>query len=136
MYEAIAQVPAETQIKLVQSHSNFASKLGLQPQKGKEDDYESVQKVRDWLNSTEKNLLMVFNNVVDAELLDLNWPATPWASIIIITTRSPSVAAAKGRTLLDLKKFNLDAGEKVLHSLTGIEPATNEERKALGLSYL
>lgn len=74
----------------------------------------------------DKHILLVFDNVTDAELLEPIWPATTKASIII-TTRSPSVAAAKGMSLLDL---NLDTGEQVLHSLTGIDPSTDEERDA------
>jgi predicted ATPase len=129
LYEAIAWIPAETQIKLVQALSNFASKLGLQSHEGNEDDYQSVHQVRDWLNTTDKQILLVFDNVSDAKLLEQVWPATTKASILI-TTRSPSVAASKVTTLLSLKKFDLETGDQVLHSLTGTEPNTEEEKDA------
>ncbi len=86
-----------------------------------------MQKVRDWLNTTDKHFLLVFDNVADAQLLEQIWPASSKASILI-TTGSLSVAAAKGTTLLNLKKFDLKARDQVLHLLTGMDHATDEEK--------
>jgi predicted ATPase len=128
-FDAIAWIPAETQIKLVQALSRFAAKLGLQSHEGNEDDYQSVKKVRDWLNTTDKNFLLVFDNVTDGKILDQIWPATEKASILI-TTRSPAVAAYKAIKLLNLQKFDLETGENVLRLLTGTNPVTDEEKDA------
>lgn len=69
VYDVIACIPAETQIKIVQALSQLAVKLGL-IEDGAQDDYRSVQKVRDWLNTTDTALLLIFDNVDDDSLLE------------------------------------------------------------------
>lgn len=53
VYDVIAWIPAENQIKLVQALSSLANKLGLAGGSN-EDDYQNVAKVRDWFNTAGK----------------------------------------------------------------------------------
>lgn len=125
-YNIIIWVPAETQIKIVQSLSSFAAKLDLSTQGGQEDDYQSVQKLRDWLNKTDDPFLLVFDNVEDADLLEQIWPSNAKASIII-TTRSHSIASRRANNVLALECFGDDVGSRVLYALAGKQPATDDD---------
>ncbi|KAK0702012.1 tpr repeat-containing protein [Lasiosphaeria miniovina] len=124
-YEIIAWISAETQIKLVQTLSGLANKLGLVEGSG-EDDYQNVQRVRDWLNSAKKPFLLIFDNVDKIELLDQIWPASNKGSIII-TTRSPSQASKRTTITLAVESFSAETRTNVLKSLTGMEPMGQEE---------
>lgn len=130
VYEMIAWIPAETEIKLVQGLSRLASKLELTDGTS-EDHNQSVQKVRDWLNTAKKPFLVIFDNVDKIELLDQIWPASNKGSIII-TTRSPSLASKRVTTTMALGCFSAEVGKDVLRSMTGIEPADDDNEAALG----
>jgi hypothetical protein len=130
VYEVIAWIPAETQIKLVQAVSSLAKKLGL-ADGANEDDYQNVGKVRDWLNTAGKPFLLIFDNVDKVGILDQIWPASSHGSIII-TSRSPSQAAGRVTTTMALGSFSAEAGKDVLRSLTGLDPADEEEETAAG----
>ncbi|KAJ6447148.1 coxI translation protein CYA5 [Purpureocillium lavendulum] len=126
-YEVIAWIPAENQIKIVQALSHLATKLGLSSEG--EDDHQSVQKIRDWLNSAEKPFLLIFDNVEDADILDQIWPATSNASVLL-TTRSPSVSSRRSTKILQLDCFDDDGGREVLFSLTGSPPSDENDMMA------
>ncbi|KKO99275.1 hypothetical protein THAR02_08625 [Trichoderma harzianum] len=130
VYEMIAWIPAETEITLVQGLSRLASKLELTDGTS-EDDNQSVQKVKDWLNTAKKPFLVIFDNVDKIELLDQIWPASDKGSIII-TTRSPSLASKRVATTMALGCFSAEVGKDVLRSMTGIEPADDDNEAALG----
>lgn len=128
VYEVIAWISAETQIKLVQSLSTLANKLGL-VDGATEDDYQNIGKVRDWLNTADRPYLLVFDNVDKIDLLDQIWPASSRGSIII-TSRSPSQIARRVNTTITLGSFSVEDGREVLQSLTGISPANGKEEAA------
>lgn len=127
-YDLIAWITAETQIKLVQNLSALARDMGLVP-KEDEGEYQCVQKVRDWLNSSGHSFLLVFDNVDNLQLLDQIWPASDKGSIII-TTRSPAVASGKTTKTLSLGCFPDDVGKDVLVSLAGTTPTGKEDEIA------
>ncbi|KAI0861638.1 hypothetical protein F4860DRAFT_475715 [Xylaria cubensis] len=129
MFDIIIWIPAETQIKIIQTLARYAAKLGLSSEESKEDDYQSVQKLRDWLNTIEDPFLLIFDNVEDADLLEQIWPASTNASIII-TTRSPSVANRRTTDVVALQCFEDDTGTDVLCALAGRKPATEEDTAA------
>lgn len=130
VYEVIAWIPAETQIKLVQALSNLVNKLGLAD--GTNDDaYQSVQQVRDWLNTAEKPFLLIFDNVDRIELLDQIWPASGKGSIII-TTRSPLQASRRAASTMALGPFSPNIGKGVLQSLTGTQPDSDDDEASAG----
>ncbi len=128
IYDIIVWIPAETQIKVVQTLSAFMSKLGLAD--GQEDDYQSIQKARDWLNNWGKPFLLIFDNVEDADILEQIWPANANASVII-TTRSPSIASRRTANVLFLECFERDAGNDVLCALTGKQPSGEKDQAAI-----
>ena len=129
-YDAIAWIQADTQTKLIQSLSTFASKLGLPKKEGSGgDDYQSVQKVRDWLNNSRKTFLLVFDNLEDVRILSQIWPASNKGSIII-TSRSPAVAARRAKKTMHLKSFEEGPAVDILYELTGLQPADENDAKA------
>ncbi|KAH9428730.1 hypothetical protein MCOR02_011275 [Pyricularia oryzae] len=99
IYDLIAWVPAESQIRLVQALSAFTTKLGLAEEHDQMGNSQVVQRLKDWLNTCGKNFLLVFDNVDDVEILEQIWPASSHASVII-TTRSPSVASRRSKKKL------------------------------------
>jgi len=127
-YAAIAWTPSETRIKMMQGLCELATKLGL-VEDGVEDDGRSVQRVRDWLNTTKRLYLLIFDNVDSVSLLDQIWPASPQARIII-TTRSPSQAAKRATMTLPLGPFSQETGTDVLQSLCGLKLTSEDERLA------
>ncbi|WEW59212.1 hypothetical protein PRK78_004681 [Emydomyces testavorans] len=129
VYDVIAWIQAETQIKLTQALSNFATKLGLPKPEGSEDDYRSVQKVRDWFNTADKTFLLIFDNVEKAEILDQIWPASNKGSVII-TTRSPAIASKRATMLMHLECFTGEIGVETLYSLTRNHPSAENDTVA------
>ena len=129
LYDAIAWIPSETQIKMTQGLLNFAKKLGLTKGDDAKDDNNASVKVRDWLNTSSCRFLLIFDNVDSADLLLQVWPGSVRGSIII-TTRSSSVAAKRAINLLQLRSFAGQAGTATLHSLTGMNPINDDERRA------
>ncbi|OAA60362.1 tpr repeat-containing protein [Niveomyces insectorum RCEF 264] len=122
-YAVIAWLPAASEIKLTQSLSRLATQLGLvKDTNASQDDAQSVHAVRDWLNTSRQTFLLIFDNVDDASLLDAVWPSSDRGSIII-TTRSPGVAAQRSLTTLPLRCFSDDAGKNFLQALVGTAPA-------------
>jgi hypothetical protein len=117
-YDAIAWVHADTQTKLIQSLASFATKLGLPKVGGREDDYQSVQKVRDWLNTSGKSFLLVFDNLEDNRILDQVWPSSG-KGCVIITSRSPAIASGRATNILHLDCFAEETAVEVLAELTG-----------------
>ncbi|KAK7743150.1 hypothetical protein SLS53_004235 [Cytospora paraplurivora] len=126
LYEAIIWIPAETPIKIIQTISAFAVKLGLVDKNTEVDDYQAVQKLRDWLNVTEANFLLIFDNVEESDVLEQIWPASTNASVII-TTRSPSVASRRSTNLLHLECFSNTPGAEVLCLLSGRQPTNDAD---------
>lgn len=117
-FDVIAWIHADTQSKMVQSLASFATKLGL-PKDGEiEDNYQSVQKVRDWLNASRKSFLLIFDNVEDVNILDQVWPSNDKGSIII-TSRSPAIASSRATNILQLDCFSENTAVDVLAALTG-----------------
>jgi hypothetical protein len=117
-YDAVAWIHADTQTKMIQSLASFATKLGLPKAGGSEDDYQSVQKIRDWLNTSGKSFLVIFDNVEDIKILDQVWPSSVKGSIII-TSRSPAIASGRATNILHLDCFAEETAVHVLAELTG-----------------
>lgn len=130
-YDAICWVQADTETKLVQGLAAFASKLGL-PKKGgaaEDDYYQSVQKVRDWLNNSGKSFLIIFDNLEDARILSQIWPTSSKGSVII-TSRRPAIAARRAEMIIHLKPFEEDRAVDILYELTGLLPVDSNDAKA------
>jgi predicted ATPase len=124
-YDVIAWIPADNRVNIVQALSDLARRLGL-VDGGGEDNARKIQKVRDWLNTSKKNFLLIFDNVDSASVLDEIWPASPKGSVII-TARSQSQASKRTATTLHLNPFSVEAGAEVLRSLTGVGQADNDD---------
>ena len=129
LYDVIAWIPAESQIRITQALTALAKQLGLPEANDSEDDVRCIQKVRDWLNSSKKAFLLVFDNVDDIGLLDQIWPASNKGSITL-TTRSPAVAVRRSKDVMHLECFTQDTGVAVFHELAGVKPTRVIEAKA------
>jgi hypothetical protein len=129
LYDLVLWIPAETQIKLTQALAKFAFKLGISKSEAAEDDYQSIQKVRDWLNVSEKAFLLIFDNVEDHDMLEQIWPANTKGSVII-TCRSKSLAVKRTTEVIDLGCFTAETGLNVLFSLTGRQPLNDDDSAA------
>lgn len=129
-YDMVAWIPADTQIKIVQAVTRLATKLGLpNTTDGADDDYQSVTKVKDWLNTSDKTFLLVFDNVEEHQLLDQIWPSSKRGSIIM-TCRSQSLASKRAWEMMHLQCFSISTGVEVLCSLTGRRPSNEYDTKA------
>ena len=129
-YDAIAWIHADTETKLIQSLAAFASKLGLTKQEeSASDDYRSVQKVKNWLNSSAKAFLLIFDNLEDARILSQIWPASNRGSIII-TSRSSAVAAKRAKDIMQLRSFEEYLAVDILYKLTGLPPVNKDDAEA------
>jgi hypothetical protein len=129
LFDVVVWIPSETQIKFTQSLAKFASKLGIPKAEDAEDEYQSIQKVRDWLNVSGKTFLLIFDNVEDHKILEQLWPASTNGSVII-TCRSHSVATKRTADLIHLQCFTAETGTQVLFSLTGLKPSSEEDAAA------
>jgi predicted ATPase len=133
LFEVIVWVPSGTQIKMTQALSAFAKKIGLNVPKADEteDNSQAAQKVRDWLNMSNNNFLLVFDNVEASDLLLQVWPSSSKGSILI-TTRSSSVAWKRATDVIHLQSFPRHLGMNTLTTLTGISPSDEHELEAAG----
>ena len=130
IYDVVIWIPANTQTKITQALTRFAKQLNLRNSaEGSEDDHQSIQNVRDWLNTSGKTFLLVFDNVEDHDLLDQIWPASTNGSVII-TCRSLSLAAKRATDVMHLRCFSTETGVEVLYSLTGLQPSSDSEAAA------
>ncbi len=100
IYDVIA-LPSETQVKMTQALSKLTEKLGLPKSDDSEDDYQASLKVKDWLNTSDRRFLLIFDNVQQINILLQVWPASEKGSILI-TTRSPSVASKRAAEVMRL----------------------------------
>lgn len=128
-YDAIVWIPSETQIKMTQALSIFAKKLGLPRKDDTEDGMQASLKVRDWLNTSGRRFLLIFDNVDKIDILLQVWPASDKGSILI-TTRSPAVASKRATNIVHLQSFTAETGLEALYSLTNISPVTDSDSKA------
>jgi len=126
LYDVIAWISAESQIKITQAATNLATKLGLPKDSESEDDFRAIQKVRDWLNSSKTTFLLIFDNVEDASILDQIWPASAKGSVIL-TTRSPTIASKRSREVMHLECFTGEKGVDVFYGLVRTKPTTDIE---------
>ena len=129
LFDVIAWIPAETHIKMIQALSVLAKKLGLPKETDTEDDYQASLKVKDWLNRSAHRFLLIFDNVDNIDTILQVWPASDKGSILL-TTRSPAVAAKRARHTMNLGSFRVDAGPEVFISLTNIEPVDESDHEA------
>lgn len=90
---------------MTQAMSILVQKLGLKENEN-EDDSQASLKVRDWLNSSDHTFLLTFDNVekIDIQILLQMWPTSTKGSLLI-TTRSPAVAAKRSNDIMHLEPF-------------------------------
>ncbi|KAK4149078.1 P-loop containing nucleoside triphosphate hydrolase protein [Chaetomidium leptoderma] len=131
VYQVVAWIPADTETKLVHALSSLARKLGLVDGglDNDRDDWGNLNRVRDWLNTTNKPFLLVFDNVERDDLLNDIWPATGQGSIIV-TSRNPSTASKRATTVLALSSFPTNTRREILQSLSGLDFADTQEMAA------
>lgn len=129
MFDVIAWIPSETQIKFNQALSELAKKLGLPKGDSSEDDYQASLEVKDWLNQSGRRFLLIFDDVEQINLLLHVWPSSEKGSILI-TTRSPSVASKRATEVMQLESFSTDKALEALRSLTGLDPNNHEDSAA------
>lgn len=129
MYDVIAWIPSETQVKMTQALSKLAKKLGLPKGDESEDDYQASLKVKDWMNGSGRRFLLIFDNVEQIDILLQVWPSSEKGSILI-TTRSPSVASKRATEVMHLESFSTEKALEALNSLTGLDSNKDEEYAA------
>ena len=129
LYDVVAWIPSETQIKTTQALSVLAQKLGLPRSSENDDDSQASLKVRDWLNSSGHTFLLIFDNVDKIDILLQVWPASTRGSILI-TTRSPGVASRRSNATMHLEPFAAQYGSAALYALTGFEGFSKEDTAA------
>ncbi|KAL1855079.1 hypothetical protein Plec18167_002063 [Paecilomyces lecythidis] len=129
LYDVVAWISAETQIKLTQSLSDLTFRLGLHQEKEDKNAYNSIHKVRDWLNVSGKTFLLVFDNVENIELLDQIWPAGDRGSLIL-TTRSLNVASKRTMNVMKLKCFEGEDMYEMIYSLSDYRPMNEKDKAA------
>ncbi|PYI09529.1 TPR-like protein [Aspergillus sclerotiicarbonarius CBS 121057] len=128
-YDVVVWIPAETQIKFIQAVAKLATKLEIPMTQGGEDDYQCVVKVKDWLNTSGKTFLLIFDNGEDNSIIEQIWPATTTGSVII-TCRSQSLASKRTTKVIHLECFTPETGIEVLYSLTGLQPSSKDDAAA------
>lgn len=126
LYDAVIWIPSGKQMKVMQTLSTFSRRLGISGSEDVEDDYQSIQKVRDWLNTSEKTFLLVFDNVENDAILNQIWPTSARGSVII-TCRSQSVASKRTADSIHLQGFTPETGLQILLSLTGLQSTNVDE---------
>ncbi|KAI9853128.1 MAG: hypothetical protein M1824_001541 [Vezdaea acicularis] len=131
LFDAIAFIPSETRIKLSQAVAVFANKLGLiqDGNDAERDDMQAIFKVKDWLNTSGRRFLLIFDNVEEIDIVLSVWPSSKKGSILILT-RSSSIAAKRAAKILHLTSFPPEIGLEALHALTGLHEEDESETKA------
>jgi hypothetical protein len=114
---------------MTQALSVLAQKLGLPKASENEDDSQASLKVRDWLNSSSHTFLLIFDNVERIDILLQVWPASTKGSLLI-TMRSPVVAAKRSNDIMHLEPFAAHLGPGALYALTGFEGVKGEDKAA------
>ena len=131
LFDAIAFIPSETLIKSSQAIASFATKLRLPTDENdaKGGDMQAIFKVKDWLNTSNRRFLLIFDNVEEVDIILPVWPSSDKGSILI-TTRSSSIAAKRATKLLHLTSFLPETGLQALYTLTGFHAENGSETTA------
>ncbi|KAG9240863.1 hypothetical protein BJ878DRAFT_536863 [Calycina marina] len=132
LFDVIVWIPSETHVKMAQAIANFAVKLGIprNDTNAKEGDIQMVTKVKEWLNSSSRTFLLIFDNAEDISVVLPVWPSSNRGSILV-TTRSSSTASKRASNILHLNSFDPEAGKQALSTLTGLAAKTEVEVAAL-----
>ncbi|CAG9981562.1 unnamed protein product [Clonostachys byssicola] len=129
MYEIIAWISGETDIRILQGFASLASSLGL-VEDSDEDNHRSLQTVLKWLNKTDSPFLLIFDNLEKSEFLNQVWPTSDKGSILI-TTRSPSQAWKQNPVDLALSPFSIEASKGAFKWLSGVVPVDQKDEAAM-----
>jgi len=131
LFDVIIWIPAATHIKVSQAIAEFASKLGL-PGNDAETKDEAMQTVRvkDWLNTSGRSFLLVFDDVQDLSTILPIWPSSGLGSILMTSRLSYKELGARP-TVFRLELFTSESSQQVISTLTGMPAVENEGMAAL-----
>lgn len=125
LYDIIIWISAETQTKIIQTTDEFAAKVGLPKRNSSAREWSSLEQVRNWLGTTRKKFLLIFDGVEQKSLLHLLWPVGIRYSILI-TCRASPLASRLTTKVIQLPCFPVDDVE-LFYSLTGQKPLDDVE---------
>ena len=129
MYDAVLWVPAGSQARLTDALTDFAIKLGLLTADDTDDDDQTIQRLRDWLNTSGNTFLLIFDNVEDHAILEQIWPSSNKGTIII-TCRSQALASRRAAEVMHLQCFAPERCVEVLYSLACLQPSSERDAEA------
>ncbi|KAG8629357.1 hypothetical protein KVT40_003222 [Elsinoe batatas] len=115
--EALFWIHSETTTSIRQSFSRAAVKLKL-PGIQAGDDEENKSLLLEWLETTERRWLLIFDNAEDVDLIRSYWPAAGRGQVLI-TTRNPNFAFDLAEVSIELYPWDTQTGsEFLLHLLS------------------
>ncbi|KAM0195695.1 hypothetical protein ACHAPI_006247 [Fusarium lateritium] len=132
-FQAIMWIEAETPNSLAQSFTDFAILLGL-PGSGRDRHDENRIGVLNWLQRTESDWLLVFDNGEDIELLLQYWPPACSSGCILITSRNHNIQYGPADFGIEVTPFNPEDGSKMLLNLLRMDLSNAEADSALELA--
>ncbi|KAF4997491.1 hypothetical protein FGRMN_3855 [Fusarium graminum] len=132
-FQAIVWIEAETPTSLAQSFTDFAIQLGL-PDSGRDRHDENRIGVLNWLQRTESDWLLVFDNGEDVELLLQYWPPACSSGCILITSRNHNIQYGPADFGIEVMPFNPEDGSKMLLNLLRMDLSNAEADSALELA--
>ncbi|KAI1483709.1 hypothetical protein F4774DRAFT_425415 [Daldinia eschscholtzii] len=134
-YDAIFWFHAQTITGLEQCVNEATKLLGI---KESNPDAHNLVIFHDWLQSTDRTWLLIFDNAENEDWINSYWPhAVLDRGSILITSRKPSFGIYLARTSLPIEPFNpQDGPDFIFHLLHNRNPSTKEKSAACKLSNL
>ncbi|KAL9103692.1 MAG: hypothetical protein Q9163_001286 [Psora crenata] len=129
-YDAMFWVPAESDHEMAASFALIAFKLKLvedEDQKDterKQNQHKAIQEARNWLQRSDKQWLLIFDNVEDIRDLETYLPTETKnrGSVIVTTQRPRSRRITRSFYNIELHSFDEDQGAKLLFKYLEREP--------------
>ncbi|KIM98634.1 hypothetical protein OIDMADRAFT_56981 [Oidiodendron maius Zn] len=128
LYDWVFWVRAESSAEILKSYSSIGKKLGLFGSTSIIDQ-NTLEKIQEWFETTDKRWLLVFDNVETWDDIIVYWPSsTDSSSSIIITTQKPADVLPWSNNIVQLLPFDKPAGSSLLLTRFKGDESTEEEK--------
>lgn len=140
-FDAVFWIHADQRSKLVKDINRSVIKLGLVTETSADarDHMFTKELFMTWLanpvrssqsDSTKASWLLVFDHVVDPDILNEFWPVECTAGSILITSRTPMPWGSSAYPTAELGPFTPEESAQFLHNLTGRGSSVAEQQCA------
>ena len=136
--DLLVWITAESREAIVASYATAAVKIGQSTNVEQRDDEEASKRFLEWLATTDRRWLIVFDDVQNPRHLYKLWPPEQPNGQVVVTTRRQDSALTERGHLIEVGLFTSAEATDYLHAKLAGRPALKEgaDELAAALGYL